>query len=443
MMSVSPWSCQNLTCRGCPFSCSGSFSTWLRSSVGLVFICNHLCIFSTGSACSTPSRCWCGWKALSLSPFCFFLFSGATVALVLPSTPTVATGAVFTSTGGGLTSSVEECTSLFSATCLVIEMTVSTNLQQFYITFSQATRLHVTPFDRDDWIPQAHAACCERGFCLVLVVFCKHYTSNTAKSHTKWLRRKQRLRWKLWEQVCGELQHHHKTTGTTRTTSSSQCKTSTPMTTLTSTIAWCTSCVESAQSAHCSTFDDDTAHLVAQVLSNHIVTSIPSRARSLWLDLSLLPLLFLPALLRLLPLPRAVPWARQPDRHGKSAPLRCRGEWWHPERLHLSHSLWAQPPNLQRAQRLISPLLLHDPFHGPRRGWRDTRRDAHSGTPRTSRLLRTRRHASQSVVCDVRWIRATWWREKGRSISKFWRHTKHDQCSQQVFWRHPYWESGR
>ena len=33
-----------------------------------------MCIFSTG-------------KALSLSPFCVFLFSGATVALVLPSTP--------------------------------------------------------------------------------------------------------------------------------------------------------------------------------------------------------------------------------------------------------------------------------------------------------------------------------------------------------------------
>ena len=61
------------------------------------------------------------------------------------------------------------------------------------------------------------------------------------------------------------------TTGTTRTTSSSQCTTSTPMTTLTSTIAWCTSCVESAHSAHCSTLDDDTAHLMAQVLSPFIV----------------------------------------------------------------------------------------------------------------------------------------------------------------------------
>ena len=61
------------------------------------------------------------------------------------------------------------------------------------------------------------------------------------------------------------------TTGTTRTTSSSQCTTSTPMTTLTSRIAWCTSCVESAHSAHFSTLDDDTAHLMAQVLSPFIV----------------------------------------------------------------------------------------------------------------------------------------------------------------------------
>ena len=44
------------------------------------------------------------------------------------------------------------------------------------------------------------------------------------------------------------------------TTSSSQCTTSTPMTKLTSTIAWCTSCVESDHNAHCSTLDDDTPH---------------------------------------------------------------------------------------------------------------------------------------------------------------------------------------
>ena len=38
---------------------------------------------------------------------------------------------------------------------------------------------------------------------------CKHYTSNTARFFEKWQWRKQRLRWKLWEQVCDELQHFH------------------------------------------------------------------------------------------------------------------------------------------------------------------------------------------------------------------------------------------
>ena len=61
----------------------------------LVFICSHVCIFSTGSACSPlPSRCQCGWKALSLSPFCVFSFFRCDGS----STPTVATRAVFTST---------------------------------------------------------------------------------------------------------------------------------------------------------------------------------------------------------------------------------------------------------------------------------------------------------------------------------------------------------
>ena len=39
--------------------------------------------------------------------------------------------------------------------------------------------------------------------------------------------------------------------------------------------------------------------------------------------------LFLPVLLRLLPPKRAVPWARQPDRHGKSTLLRRHWEWGH------------------------------------------------------------------------------------------------------------------
>ena len=49
-----------------------------------------------------------------------------------------------------------------------------------------------------------------------------------------------------------------------------------------------------------------------------------------------------------------------------------------------------------------SSVLLQDPCRGPRRGWPDTRRDAHWSIPRRSRLLRTRRRFSQSVVLTVR-----------------------------------------
>ena len=77
-------------------------------------------------------------------------------------------------------------------------------------------------------------------------------------------------------------------------------------------------------------------HLMAQVLSPFIVIHGHTHG-SLWLDLSLLPLLFLPVFLRLLPPQRTVPWAPLHEGHGKPALLRCRREWGHPERLHLSH----------------------------------------------------------------------------------------------------------
>ena len=62
-----------------------------------------------------------------------------------------------------------------------------------------------------------------------------------------------------------------RTTGSTRTACSSQCTTSTPMTTLTSTIAWCTSCVELAHSAHCFTLVMTPHTSLDQVLSPFIV----------------------------------------------------------------------------------------------------------------------------------------------------------------------------
>ena len=129
------------------------------------------------------------------------------------------------------------------------------------------------------------------------------------------------------------------TSGTWRTTRST-----TPMTTFIPTIAWCTS------------WWHRTPHL-AQVLSNHIVISMSSMAHSLWLDLSLLPLLFLPVFLRLLPPQRAVPWARQPDRHGKSALLRRHWEWGRLGRLPLLHRnselLWS-------VQRSLSTLACSE-----------------------------------------------------------------------------------
>ena len=149
-------------------------------------------------------------------------------------------------------------------------------------------------------------------------------------------------------------------TGTTRTTTSRP-QSRTPMTTLTSTIAWRT-CTESASTAHLfHSCDCLTLHFpwLKFWAISHSIHGVIHMARSLWLDLSLLPLLVLPVFLRLLPLSRAVPWARQPDRHGKSALLSCRREWGHPELLHLSHTNYnntevpADLPEKQASQPIV------------------------------------------------------------------------------------------
>ena len=132
-------------------------------------------------------------------------------------------------------------------------------------------------------------------------------------------------------------------------------------------------------------------------------------------------------------------WARQPDRHGKLVLLRQQGEWRRLRRHHLPHRLWAQLHGLRRAQRLFRFFLLHYPVIGPGHGWRDTRQAAHRGTPRRSRLLRTSQSVSRRhLLCSM--DQGTWWRKKCRSISWFWGHEKHVQCSQQVFWKHPNWK---
>ena len=91
-------------------------------------------------------------------------------------------------------------------------------------------------------------------YCVLCTGVCKHCTSNTATFYGNGLRENNGYGIRANENECDELQHHNqeKLERRAKTTSSSPCTTSTPMTTLTSTIAWRTTCIESAHIAHCS-----------------------------------------------------------------------------------------------------------------------------------------------------------------------------------------------
>ena len=160
------------------------------------------------------------------------------------------------------------------------------------------------------------------------------------------------------------------TTGTTRTTSSLQCTKSTPMATFTPTIAWCTSCVELAHSAHCSTLDDGTAHFMAQVLSPFIV--IHGHTHGAFSLTRSLPSSFtFPSCLS--PSTSSIPSCSlsSTTRSSLQVSLRYSAADESEDTLNSFTSHTGYEPkrsDLRRAQRLISPLLLHDPFHGPRRG---------------------------------------------------------------------------
>ena len=161
-------------------------------------------------------------------------------------------------------------------------------------------------------------------------------------------------------------------TWTRTSTCSSQCTTSTPMTTVTQTLAWCTSCAELAHNAQSSTFDDDISHFIGS-MSNHFVISV------------------------------------------------------HPSRWALSTSFTSYDPTSWPS---ASSTTHRFPSPSWSRLWTKTWMTWHSARcsqrhTETSRLLRTIRHVCQSVVVvsKVRWTRATWWREKCRSIIKFRSHT--------------------
>ena len=134
----------------------------------LVFICKHVCIFSTGSACSPPpSRCQCGWTrrcsllsregghSVNLTQLVFPVRSGTLIVLsdcllVFLFSLILQQFQLFSS-------------SFFNVSTIFQQFSITTSIFSFFQRFlAKVTRLHVTPFDRDDWIPQANATCCGR-----------------------------------------------------------------------------------------------------------------------------------------------------------------------------------------------------------------------------------------------------------------------------------------
>ena len=87
-------------------------------------------------------------------------------------------------------------------------------------------------------------------------------------------------------------------------------------------------------------------------------------------------------------------------------------------RPHLPHRLWAQRHGLQRARQLSGFLLRHYTVIGLGHWRRYTRQAAHRGTPRTSRLLQSRRRVSQSSLSVVfdRTGKPVWERDVDQSI---------------------------
>ena len=144
-------------------------------------------------------------------------------------------------------------------------------------------------------------------------------------------------------------------TWTCTITCSSQSTTSTPMTTFTQTLAWCTSCGELAHSAHsCTWWCRITPHLGSSPESFHIHPW--SSWRTLFDSHPFSTSTCSPVSFPSTSSTPTVLWARQPDRHGKPVPLRQQGERGRLRRLHSPHRLWAQLRDLRRAQRLIGSL---------------------------------------------------------------------------------------
>ena len=164
-----------------------------------------------------------------------------------------------------------------------------------------------------------------------------------------------------------------------------------------------------------------------------------------WVRLSpLLLRLVLPCLLLLLPplALRAAHWARQPDRHAKPcASPRIRGVTTPmtstPPSQVMSPTSWlsASSTTLQ----VPSPTLSRHRT----RTWMTWHSASCSQRHTEDKPITANQKARQSVsrrrlLCSM--VQGNLRRKKCRSISWFWCHKKHVQCSQQVFWQHPSWE---
>ena len=135
------------------------------------------------------------------------------------------------------------------------------------------------------------------------------------------------------------------------------------MTMLTSTIAWCTPCVERARRAHSFTLDV-VSHLIWLKIWGLIICHPRSYPWRTLFD-SLLPFYFYLSSLSL-PSTSCTPsctLSSTTRSSWKLVLLRQQGEWRRLGRLHLPHRLWAQLRDLRRAQRLIGSLLHYTVIH--------------------------------------------------------------------------------
>ena len=199
----------------------------------------------------------------------------------------------------------------------------------------------------------------------------------------------------------------NKKSGTTRATSTSP--STTPMTMLTSTIAWCTPCVERARRAHSSTLDV-VSHLSGSSPESFHIHPWSSSWRTLF-D-SLLPFyfhLFFPVFSFYLlhselysELDNPIVMESLCYSANKESEVAS----------DVSTFLTGFEPNFMTFGELkdsSGPFSYIIPSSDQDADDVTPGQAALRGTLRTSRLLRTRRHVSQSVVvvCCVRWIRAT------------------------------------